>query len=94
MEKEHDPATIEGKISFTKELARLFARIDDQVKRDIYVQALAEKYNIEIETINKAIRLYRSKDSKNKDKNYNYRYTKIDNKTRDKVNINNIEGNF
>lgn len=94
LEKEHDPATIEGKISFTKELVRLFARIDDQVKRDIYVQALAEKYNIEIETINKAIRLYRSKDSKNKDKNYNYRYTKIDNKTRDKVNINNIEGNF
>ena len=91
---QYRPDTIEGKINFTRALVRLLAEIDDQIKRDIYIQAFADKYNIEAETINRGIRQHLSKVSKNKDKNYNYRYTKIDNKTRDKQNINSIETAF
>lgn len=94
LEKEYKPDTLEGKINFTKALVRLLAGIDDQIKRDIYIQAFADRYNIDVETINKGIRQYHSKSGKIKDKNYNYRYTKIDNKTRDKQNINSIEAAF
>ncbi len=93
--KEYDCNKIDEKINFTNKLLKILSNIKDEVKRDIHLQNAAENYNIESETLKKGIiRYFNSKDSKKKDKNNRYRYTKKDNETNHIENINNIERNF
>ena len=90
----YDLSKIDDKISFTKRLVKLLAEISNTIERDLHIQNAAEKYNIELETIKKGIRIYcRKKELHKKDKNKNSSYTKRDNKD-DTENISDVEGVF
>ncbi len=93
--KEYDCNKIDEKINFTNNLVKILSDIKDEVKRDIHLQNAAQKYNVESETLKKGIiSYYNSKDSRKKDKNNRYRYTKKDNETNHIDYINKIEKNF
>lgn len=93
--KEYDCNKIDEKINFTNNLVKILSDIKDEVKRDIHLQNAAQKYNVESETLKKGIiSYYKSKDSKKKDKNNRYRYTKKDNETNHIDYINKTEKNF
>lgn len=83
---------VDEEISFTKELIKILAKINDEIEREIHLENSAQKYKLNSEIIKKGLkRFLKIRDRNKKDKNYKNRYTKKDNETKPEENINNIE---
>lgn len=66
--EKYDLNLLEGKINFTKEIAKSLGLLNNPVEIDVYVNKLAEELNISKEAINSEINI--NKKNKNKDHNY------------------------
>lgn len=84
----------EEKVSKTREIIELLADLEDSLERDVYLRKIADRFQLDYELVKKETDMLNSRDSKNKDKNYQNRYTKKDNETNYIPNINRVERSF
>ncbi|ACL69991.1 DNA primase [Halothermothrix orenii] len=74
-----DLNNVQGKIEGTRKLVKILATLEDRIEREIYIQNVSDKFNLDPEILKSEVEKL-IKINKNKDKNSSRRYTKKSNR--------------
>lgn len=58
VEREYDIKDPEGKIRFLSDIARRILRFEEEIERESYIAAIADKYNVSVESFEKLVTKY------------------------------------